>query len=259
MQSNPYFNYIMELKQITHIVLVGHTKDILVNSVKQFPVHRVILIVGKDPNVTGESKVYDTANGIEQELNSFVNIEQRKVDKLDVLSGAIDILKIIKEEKAKQNDVKINISGSLRTIGIACYIAALVTDTEIYSALPEYDSGRVIGIKGILDVPLFPVKEISDEQMRILKTLGDNGVDSVEELINKLKPELIKETKEYANERARLSHHLNVLRKDGLLESEKAGKNVKLSLSKIGEIYSIGKAINAEGKRVIEQSNVVET
>lgn len=241
MQSNPYFNYIMALKQITHIVLVGHTKDILVNSVKQFPVHKVILIVGKDPNVTGETKVYDTANEIEQELRSFAEIEQRTVDKLDVFSGAIDILKIIKEERSKEHDVRINISGSLRTIGIACYIAALVTDTEIYSALPEYDSGRVIGIKGILNVPLFPVKEISDEQMRILTVLEGDGVASVEELINKLKPDLVKETKEYANERARLSHHLNILRKDRLLESEKTGKSVKLSLSRIGEIYAIAK------------------
>jgi DNA-binding transcriptional ArsR family regulator len=243
MQSNSIFNYIMALKQVTHIVLVGHTKDVLINSVKQFPVHKVILVIGKDPNVTGESKVYDTANEIERELKSFANIEQREVDKLDVFSGAIDILKLIKEEKAKDHDIKINISGSLRTIGIACYIAALVTDTEIYSALPEYDSGKVVGIKGILNVPLFPVKEISDEQMRILTILEGNGVASVEELITKLKPDLVKETKEYANERARLSHHLNILRKGGLLESEKTGKNVKLSLSRIGEIYVIAKEI----------------
>lgn len=233
----------MALKQITHIVLVGHTKDILVNSVKQFPVHKVILIVGKDSKVTGENKVYETASKIEQELKGFVDIERKEVDKLDVLSGAIDILKIIKEEKAKEHDIKINISGSLRTIGIACYIAALITGTEVYSALPEYDSKEIIGIKEILKVPLFPIKDISDEQMRILRVLEGNGVASIEELITKLNPDLVKETKEYSNERARLSHHLNILRNDGLLESEKTGKNVKLSLSKIGEIYAMGKGI----------------
>lgn len=233
----------MALKQVTHIVLVGHTKETLIDGVKQFPMHKIILIVGKDPNVTGESKVYDTANEIEQELKSFANIEQRKVDKLDVFSGTIDILRIIKEERAKEHDVKINISGSLRTVGIACYIAALVTGTEIYSALPEYKDRKVIGIKEIFTIPFFPIKEVHHEQMQILKVLEGNGVASVEELITKLKPELNKETNEYTNERSRLSHHLKSLRKDGFLESEKAGKNVKLRLSRIGEIYAMGRAI----------------
>ena len=173
----------MALKKITHIVLVGHTKDILVNSVKQFPVHKVILIVGKDSNVTGENKVYDTAGKIEQELKGFVDIERKEVDKLDVLSGAIDILKIIKEERAKEHDIKINISGSLRTIGIACYIAALITGSEVYSALPAYDSEKIIGIKEILNVPLFPIKDVSAEQMRILKVLEGNGVDLSKSLL----------------------------------------------------------------------------
>lgn len=233
----------MALKQITHIVPVGHTKEKFVDIVKQFPLHKIVLVVGQDMNVSGENEVYKTAKEIEKELKGFIDIEWRKVDKLDVFACAIDILQIIKEERAKEHEVKINISGSLHTIGIACYIAALVSDTEIYSALPEYKKGEITGIKEILTIPFFPIKEIPDEQMQILKILEGNGVASVEELITKLKPELNKETKEYANERARLSHHLKSLRKDGFLDSEKVGKNVKLSLSRIGEVYAMGRVI----------------
>lgn len=232
------------LKQITHIVPVGHTKEKLVDSVRQFPVHKVILIVGQDLNVSGEDKVYKTAEEIEKELKGFVEIEWRNVDKLDVFSSAIDILKIVKEEKGKKREVKINVTGSLHTIGIACYIVALVTGTEIYSALPAYKNGKVVGIKEIFSIPFFPIKEVPEEQMEILRALQGNGVASVDELISRLKPKLEKDnTREYANERARLSHHLKILRKDGFLDAEKAGKNVKLRLSRIGEIYAMGKAI----------------
>lgn len=233
----------MTLKQITHIVPVGHTKEKFIDIVKQLPLHKVILIVGKDMNVSGEDKVYKTAEEIEMELKGFIDIEWRKVDKLDVISGAIDILKIIKEEKAKGHEIKINISGSLHTIGIACYIAALVSGTEIYSVLPEYKKGEITGIKEILPIPFFPIKEVSDEQIQILKALENNGVASVDELISRLKPKLKKEMQEYTNERARLSHHLKSLRRDRFLDSEKSGKTVMLKLSRIGKIYILGKAV----------------
>jgi CRISPR-associated protein Csa3 len=238
----------MALQKVTHIVPVGHTKEKLVgsiirDSIRQFPVHRVILLVGKDPDVSGEEAVNDTAIEIEKELKGFADIEQKKVEKLDVLKGTIDILDIIKKERAKGYNVKMNISGSLHSIGIACYIAALVSGTGIYSALPEYKNKKVTGIKEILTIPSFPIKEINDEQMQILKVLEGSGVDSVEELISRLKPELKKGRKEYGNERARLSHHLRSLNEYRFITTEKAGKNVKLSLSGIGKIYVMGKEI----------------
>jgi CRISPR-associated protein Csa3 len=231
----------MTLKQITHIVPVGHTKEKFVDIVKQFSLHKIVLVVGQDMNVSGEDEVYKTAKEIEKELKSFIDIEWCKVDKLDVFVGAIDILQIIKVERAKEHEVKINISGSLHTIGIACYIAALVSGTEIYSALPEYKNGKITGIKEILTIPFFPIKEIPDEQMQILKVLQSGSVTSVDELISKLSPEMEKGTRGYTNERARLSHHLKSLRIDKFLESEKSGKTVKLKLSRIGEIYILGK------------------
>jgi len=233
----------MALIHITHIAPVGHTKEKFVDIVRQFPIHKIVLVVGQDMNVSGEEEVYKTAKEIEKELKGYIDVEWRKVDKLDVFACAIDIIHIIKEERAKEHEVKINISGSLHTIGIACYIAALVSGTEIYSALPEYKKGEITGIKEILTIPFFPIKEINDEQMQILKVLEGDGVNSVDELIAKLRQELKKETKEYTNERARLSHHLKSLSKCGFLNSEKSGKNMKLSLSRIGDIYIKGKSI----------------
>jgi hypothetical protein len=55
---------------------VGHTKEKLVDSVirksiKQFPVHRVILLIGKDLNVSREEAVYETAKETAKELKGF--------------------------------------------------------------------------------------------------------------------------------------------------------------------------------------------
>jgi len=242
----------MVLTQITHIVPVGHTKETLVDSIRQFPVHKVVLLLGKDRNLTGEKKVYETADKIEQLLKGII-IERKTVEKLNVFEGVIDILHIVNEERARGHKVMINISGSLRTIGIACYIAALITDSEIYSAIPAYDNkGQITGIKEISTVPLFPIKEITAEQIKILNVFK-TGVASIEDLIKSLNPGLKKGTDMYTNERARLNHHIKLLRKSGFLESEKIGKMIKFKLSRIGEAYIIGKkfrkVLNDKGLR----------
>ena len=135
----------MVITKFTHIIPVGHTKEKFLSllSLKQFPVHRVILIVGKDVSASGEDKVYETAESLSRDLQGYVELQQRVVDKLDVLKGALDILDLIKEETKHGYQVRLNISGSLHTIGISCYIAALVSKTEIYSALPEYKQKQI--------------------------------------------------------------------------------------------------------------------
>ena len=80
--------------------------------------------------------------------------------------------------------------------------------------------------------------------MQILTVLEEHIVDSIDELIARLKPELKKETKEHTNERARMSHHIKSLSNYGFLNSERSGKNIRLNLSKIGEIYAKGNEIN---------------
>lgn len=234
----------MVLKKITHIIPVGHTKEKFLEILNQFPVQKVILLVGKDINASGEKQVFETAKKLGNFLKDFVEIEQLSVDKLHVLSGAIEILEIIKNEKEKGYEVKINITGSLHTVGISCYIAALVSKTEIYSALPEYDRKKVTGIERIINIPFFPIKNIPSEQMDILTALKTLSVNSIEELIIRIKPGLEKDSKEYHNERGRLNHHLKALRKEEFLIFKKVGKNVKISISDIGRIYLMGKEIS---------------
>lgn len=233
------------MEKIAHIVPVGHTKLKLLESLRQFPMQKVILLLGKDRNLEGEDKARQTAMDLRIDIKAIAEVEEETIDKEDVLQCALDITRIISKERKDDFEVKLNATGSMRTVGIGCYIAALVTGAEIYSGLSAYDeAGENIGIKKILHIPPFPIKDISKEQFKILKGLSGNGgsVNSVDELISIVNPEASPDRSDYQKERARFSYHLKELKKDGFIETEKEGKNVKVRLSKIGEIYVIGKA-----------------
>ncbi len=232
------------MEKISHIVPVGHTKLKLLESLKQFPLHRVILLLGKDRNLEGEDKARQTAMDLRMDIKAIAQVEEETIDKEDVLQCALDITRIIGKEREDGYTVKLNATGSMKTVGIGCYIAALVTGVEIYSGLSAYDEeGENIGIKKILPIPPFPIKDISKEQLKILKGLYENGgnVDSVDELIAIVNTQTSPEKSDYQKERARFSYHLKELKKDNFIETQKEGKNVTVRLSKIGEIYVVGR------------------
>ncbi len=232
------------MEKIAHIVPVGHTKLKLLESLRQFPMQKVILLLGRDRNLEGEDKARQTAMDLRMDIKAIAEVEEETIDKEDVLQCALDITRIISKERKDGFEVKLNATGSMRTVGIGCYIAALVTGAEIYSGLSAYDeTGENIGIKKILPIPPFPIKDISKEQFKILKGLSGNGgsVDSVDELISIVNPEASPDRSDYQKERARFSYHLKELKKEGFIETEKEGKNVKVRLSKIGEIYVEGR------------------
>jgi DNA-binding transcriptional ArsR family regulator len=63
----------------------------------------------------------------------------------------------------------------------------------------------------------------------------------LEDIIAALKPWLKPGTKEYKAERSRVSYLVNALKEDGLVETEKSGKALRVRLSKLGEIYAVGR------------------
>ncbi len=228
-----------EAKVYTHLVPVGFTSDKLVASLRQFPVHKIVILMHKgDEN---NKFVKATINDIFQAFKGF-EIQDTFVDRENVLDSSLQILSIIEEEIRQGSIVKINIAGGLRNIGIAAYIASIVSDISIYSDIPKpIEDGRY-SLKGILDIPRFPIKELAKEQQSILKEIRD-GVESVDVLISRLKPELEKGTTEFGNERSRLSHHIKKLRKAGFIETEKFSKNLSIRKSMLGEIYVKGNSI----------------
>ena len=226
------------MAEITHIVPVGHTSEKLIQGIRRFPVSKVILLLGDNPNLSGEPEAVKTSEEIVEALTGFAEVEKIEVSKEDVYTAALKIIDIVKKENTAGKKVMINVSGSMRTLGIACYIAACLTKTEIYATLSKYEKGTVIGVEKTYSLPLFSFKELPKERMEILTALNKGEAASVEELIKRMKPSLDEASKEYKSERSRLSYHLKSLREEGLIETEKEGKNIRLRISQKGRITS---------------------
>jgi len=232
------------MKYKTQIILVGHTKPRLVEGIKQFPTNKLILVLGKNPNLEGEQKVIEIANEIELLFCQLMKIEKIYVDKENVFEATQEILKKILMETKEHHSVQINISGSLRQLAIASYIAALVSKTPIYSVIPKYDRDfKEIGIKEIHSIPFFPIKEISPKKIKILNILKDEmKYESIEQLINKVFPDA---TKTNMNQlRAKISYYLKELEEEGFIRKKRNGKKVNIELTIIGKIYIFGKNIS---------------
>jgi hypothetical protein len=228
------------MKKVVHIIPVGHTKITLTEGMRQFPFHKIILVLGKEVG-PGEDKAKEVAEEIKKEFGRLAEIEYLQVDVDDVYRAAIATAKTIRAEQKRGNEVKVSASGSLRTVGISCYLACAVTGAKLYVALPSYEEGKIKGIRRVLEIPSYPLREIGREEVHILKFLLEKGpTDSVDELIQGLKKE--KSSKNYQRERARMSYHIKKLKNDGFIETTKHGKTLAISLSKLGELYTVGRS-----------------
>lgn len=226
-------------KHVTHIVPVGFTPEKLIASIRHYPVHKVIIVT-----LSGDEMNDNVQATVNELTDSFkgIEIEGEVVARENLFHAVLNILDIAETEIKKGRTVMINISGGLRNIGISAYIASLVSGISIYTDIPDLsDSGEYM-LKGILEIPSFPIKDLPKEQMDILQELG-SGVDSQDMLITRLKPDLKKGSVEFNNERSRLSHHIKKLKKDGFVETEKKGRSLVIRMSVLGEIYVRGKII----------------
>ncbi len=225
---------------ITQIVFVGHHKERLLESIRalrKLPVEKIILFVG-DKDLPGEEKVRKIAEELKKNLETVWEVEIKEIDKKNVIKAASQLIAVIEREKKEGREVIINASGSLRTLAIAGYIAACVTGAKIFSSIPRYDEkGEEVGIEEIIEIPTLPVDFPSKEQMEIISAI-DGGVDSLDELVFRLNPGIKKDSKEFRNERSRLSHHLAKLERMGLVRKEKVGKNVRIVVTELGKIVS---------------------
>lgn len=225
-----------EMKLVTHVVPVGFEAGKLIEGVRQHQVNKVVIVIGKGKE---DKRVLEAAGKIEKSFKGSATVEYAKVDKEDVLEAVLDFLRIIKKEKDTGSEVLINAAGSLRNITIASYIAALVTDSRAYTSMSKYEDGKAVGIERIIPIPHFPIRDLPEEQMKVLHALLGDGANSLEELVGRLKPGLKKGSREFINERARLSYHVKALVEGGF--AGKKGMRAMIELTKLGEIYVMGK------------------
>ncbi|MFW5935849.1 MAG: DUF6293 family protein [Candidatus Hadarchaeota archaeon] len=216
------------------IVFVGHHKKRLLESIKalrEYPVSKIILAVGEQRS-RGEEIARRVAREIESEVKAVWDVEVAEVDKKDTIRAASQLVQLI---NSQEEDVILNVSGSLRTFSIAAYIAASVTGSRVISSIPQYDENDVeVGIEEIVEIPILPVNLPGKEQMEIINAL--DGERTLDELVFKLNPGMKKDSQEFKSERSRISHHIARLEDVGFVKRRKEGRNVKIKVTDLGEI-----------------------
>ncbi len=219
---------------VVHVIAVGMNRDRIMDSLKQsgYPIQKAYLTLPKT------SEYEAVAEELEKALSVLVEIEKIYVDESDVYGSAIEILRALKKEKDQGNEIYINATDAPRTLMISCYIAAQLVSGKMYVALPRYEKGKEVGVEKIVEIPVPPLKKIGEDKLRILKAIYNNGkeVDSINSLIKIIEGKLEKQ-KAYMAQRAKMSYHLKGLEKDGLIETRRDGKNVKILLTPLGEAF----------------------
>ncbi|MEM0302120.1 MAG: DUF6293 family protein [Archaeoglobaceae archaeon] len=221
----------------TQLVFVGHHKERLLESINalNLTVNKIILFVGEE-DISGEERVRRVAEELRNELKINFEVEIQEINKRDVIRAVMQLLRIIRAEKASGREVVINASGSLRTLAIAGYIAGCVANCKIFTSIPKYDENfEEIGVEQIIEIPTLPIDFPSEEQFRVLSTI-ESGVNSLDELILKLNPSIDRNSRIFFSERSRLSHLISKLETQGLLKREKVGRNVRIVLTDLGKI-----------------------
>jgi DNA-binding transcriptional ArsR family regulator len=228
--------------KVVHIIPVGFNKKGIIESIKSsgYPIHKAYLVLGRDKEISGEEHIHSIAKDIEKMLETLIDVEKVYVDKLDIYKSAIDILKVIKREMDEGNEILLNASDAAKTLCIACYIAAQISQSRIYLALPKYEGDKEVGIERILELSVPPLKRLGEDKINIIRVISKNGgeVESINQLIDLLEGKL-DDQKKYMAQRARMSYHLNGLEEDGIVEMKREGKNVRIMLTELGKAYAV--------------------
>jgi len=225
---------------VIQIVFVGHHKERLLESIRalrEYPVSKVILAVGEQES-TGERIARKIAEEMAEELSTVWDVEIVEIDKKNTIRAASQLVRIIEGEKKKGENVILNISGSLRTFSVAAYIAGCITSSKIISSIPKYNErDEEVGIEEIVEIPVLPIDFPGREQVEIITAIKD-GVDSLDELVFRLNPDIRKDTQWFMSERSRISHHIAKLEAIGLVRRDKVGRNVKIEATGMGSIVA---------------------
>jgi len=98
------------------------------------------------------------------------------------------------------------------------------------------ERGTAMGLNSYEDIPVFPIKNITDRDRYILKVLkSSDGVESIKELVNKVN-ELI----EGNIKRSSIQYRLEKLKENGLVYTERHNKKLRIFLTRVGNIYLKG-------------------
>lgn len=250
-----------------HIAAGGYEYDrILKPMLHRYPVDKLVLLRSKSSPYQGPR---DLAKRFSDKLDENpIDIKIHQVDIYDFNDVYSKVLKILKRETERENKIYINISSAPKLTLVAMMSAAFMmknhADIEIFYVSPEeylipkiieklsdvennvedlkqleeqfLESGTAKGLKDYEEIPVFPVKNITERDRYILKVLASSeGVGSIKELVT-----MVNDLKEERIQRSSIQYRLEKLKENGLVYTERDNKKLKIFLTRVGEIYLEG-------------------
>ena len=250
-----------------HIAAGGFEYDrILKPMFNRYPVDKLLLLRSKTSPYQGPRNL--AKRFIDKLQENPIEIKIHRVDMYDFDDVYSKVIKILKNESNRNKKIYLNISSAPKLTLVAMMSAAFMmknqADIEIFYVSPEkylipkiveklsdvennieelkelgnqfLESGTAMGLSIYEDIPVFPIKNITDRDRYILKVLkSHDGVDSIKELVSK-----VNESRQERIERSSIQYRLEKLKEDGLVYTERHNKKLRIFLTRVGEIYLEG-------------------
>ncbi|MDK2795852.1 MAG: hypothetical protein PWQ22_1161 [Archaeoglobaceae archaeon] len=211
--------------EVVHVVAVTSESSRVLDSIKSigYPIHKAYIVYREKDSLSAVEEVNRALSSLVD--SKILNFEGKKVYQV-----VWELLGVVRQEIEKGNSVLFNISDADRSLCMALMISAQISNSKLYLGS---ENGATF-----LQTP--PLKKVNGDRIKILKVLVNEGglVDSINRLIE-LVDGKIEEQKKYMAQRARMSYHLNELEEDGLVVTERKGKNLKISVTDLGKAYVV--------------------
>lgn len=223
--------YIINIQFVSHIVIAGVGQTSLLKGIKQLPADKVI-------NVTGQGKLnksldYGTINA-EDVLGDYAKVTSEDVDMDDTFKSVRDFISLIRNEKVKSHKVFLNLTGATGDLTIVGYVASLISDTRVYSTHSIDGGDNLTNIEHKISRPFYPISKPLRDQFKLMYELGTGEANSLDELMQRIHPDLKKGSKEYIQKKEIMNDYVEIMGNNGFIEIVKTGETKVIKLSKDG-------------------------
>ena len=210
-----------------HILISGWDRERSIWGCMRLGADKVYIVVPKPHIRKGierwwNEKTRKVAEDLRKKFSKYFKIILLPVIYEDYLDCFKKIIRVIKKEKNKGNEVFINISSGSHVVSSAAIFAASLTKCRAYYVLPEkYDEmlknpNRYIsyGGKVLVEIPLLPISSLSDIEIEILKIIEKEGRMAVSELARRARDLFTFPT------RSKFNYYVRKLEECGFVENE---------------------------------------
>ncbi len=223
--------YIINIQFVSHIVIAGVGQASLLKGIKQLPADKVINVTGK--GMLNKSVDSGTINA-EDVLGGYAKVASKDVDMDDTFKSVRDIVSLIQNEKDKSRKVFLNLTGATGDLTIVGYVASLITNSRAYSTHSIDGGDNLTNIEHKITRPFYPISEPLRDQFKLMYELGTGEAGSLDELMQRIHPDLKKGRKEYIQKNEEMNDYVEILGNNGFIEIVETGETKVIKLSKQG-------------------------